>query len=48
MAHPANHLEIEHHLIHALDEELIFVGFLQGAPGNISEKRGGELGRKRN
>jgi quercetin dioxygenase-like cupin family protein len=38
----------ENHTIRALDEELIFVGFLHGASSNSSEKRGGKLGRKRN
>ncbi len=36
----------ENHAIRALDEELVFVGFLRGAPGNVSEKKGGRLGRK--
>lgn len=36
----------ENHVIRALNEELVFVGFLQGAPSNVSEKRGGKLGRK--
>ena len=38
----------ENHAIRALDEELVFVGFLHGAPSNISEKVGGKLGRKAN
>lgn len=37
----------EKHTIRALKEELVFVGFLGGAPSNRSEKRGGKLGRKR-
>jgi len=37
----------ENHTIRALDEELILVGFLHGAPSNLSNKRGGKLGRKR-
>jgi quercetin dioxygenase-like cupin family protein len=37
----------ENHVIRALDEELVFVGFLGGAPSNVSEKVGGKLGRKR-
>ncbi len=37
----------ENHVIRALDEELVFVGFLHGAPSNVSEKVGGKLGRKR-
>ena len=36
----------ENHTIRALDEELIFIGFLHGAPSNRSDKRGGKLGRK--
>jgi quercetin dioxygenase-like cupin family protein len=36
----------ENHSIRALDEELVFVGFLHGAPSNVSEKKGGRLGRK--
>ena len=38
----------ENHAIRALDEELVFVTFLHGAPGNASEKKGGKLGRKKN
>lgn len=34
-------------MIRTLDEELVFVGFLHGASNNISEKKGGTLGRKR-
>ncbi|MDE3090141.1 MAG: cupin domain-containing protein [Chloroflexota bacterium] len=37
----------ENHVIRALDEELVFVGFLHGASSNVSEKKGGKLGRKR-
>jgi quercetin dioxygenase-like cupin family protein len=36
----------ENHTIRALDEDLIFVGFLRGAPGNVSERLGGLLGRQ--
>lgn len=36
----------ENHVIRALDEELVFVGFLHGAPGNDSDKVGGEIGRR--
>lgn len=36
----------ENHVIRALDEELVFVGFLHGAPGNHSDKVGGEIGRR--
>ena len=35
----------ENHAIEALDEDLIFVGFLQGAPGARTEITGGEIGR---
>jgi quercetin dioxygenase-like cupin family protein len=35
----------ENHSIRALDEELVFVGFLHGAPSNVSEKVGGMIGR---
>ncbi len=34
----------ENHSIRALDEKLIFVGFLHGAPSNASEKVGGMIG----
>jgi quercetin dioxygenase-like cupin family protein len=37
----------ENHTIRALNEELVFVGFLRGAAGNVSEKKGGRLGRKK-
>lgn len=36
----------EPHRIRAGDEPLVFVGFLHGAPGNLSDKVGGELGRE--
>jgi quercetin dioxygenase-like cupin family protein len=36
----------EVHSVRALDEELIFVGFLHGAPGVRTGKTGGELGRQ--
>ncbi len=36
----------ENHSIRALDQELVFVGFLRGAPSNVSEKKGGMLSRK--
>lgn len=35
----------EIHAVRALEEELVFVGFLQGAPHVRDEKVGGELGR---
>lgn len=35
----------ERHYIRAGDERLVFVGFLHGAPGNVSDKVGGEIGR---
>ena len=34
----------EEHLVRAAEEELVFVGFLHGAPSNTSEKIGGEIG----
>jgi quercetin dioxygenase-like cupin family protein len=37
----------ENHAIRALNEELVFVTFLHGAPSNVSEKKGGKLGRKK-
>ncbi len=44
----ANNLVIfepgEKHSIRALDENLVFVGFLEGVPSNTSEKIGGMLG----
>ena len=35
----------ENHAVEALDEELVFVGFLQGIPGTRPERTGGEIGR---
>ncbi|MCC7165255.1 MAG: hypothetical protein IT331_22335 [Anaerolineae bacterium] len=35
----------ELHGVRAGDERLVFVGFLHGAPGNVSSKVGGEIGR---
>lgn len=35
----------EQHEVKALDEELVFVGFLQGVPGMRPYRIGGELGR---
>ncbi len=35
----------EKHSIRALDRNLVFVGFLEGAPSNTSEKVGGMMGR---
>lgn len=35
----------ENHSIRALDEDLVFVGFLHGAPSNISKRVGGVIGR---
>lgn len=37
----------ENHTIRALDEELIVATILHGAPSNVTEKRGGKLGQKR-
>lgn len=37
----------ENHTIRALDQELVFAGFLHGAPSNVSEKKGGMISRKR-
>ncbi|HKZ87426.1 MAG TPA: hypothetical protein VJ793_27690 [Anaerolineae bacterium] len=37
----------EKHTVRAADEELVFVGFLHGAPGARTGKRGGELERRR-
>ncbi len=34
----------ENHSIRALDENLVFIGFLHGAPSNVSEKVGGLIG----
>jgi quercetin dioxygenase-like cupin family protein len=36
----------ENHTIRALDQELVFVGFLHGTPSNVSEKKGGMIARK--
>ncbi|OQA40843.1 MAG: hypothetical protein BWY52_02763 [Chloroflexi bacterium ADurb.Bin325] len=36
----------ELHSVHALDEDLVFVGFLHGAPDVRAGKVGGELGRE--
>jgi quercetin dioxygenase-like cupin family protein len=38
----------ENHSIRALDQELVFVGFLHGAPSNITQKVGGIIGRGTN
>lgn len=38
----------ENHTVRALDEELVFVGFLRGAPSNVSEKIGGLIGSAHN
>jgi quercetin dioxygenase-like cupin family protein len=38
--------EGENHTVRALDEELIFVGFLHGAPSNLSPRVGGLLGHE--
>ncbi len=35
----------EKHNVRAEDEELVFIGFLHGAPGNASHKTGGDIGR---
>jgi quercetin dioxygenase-like cupin family protein len=35
----------ENHLIRALDENLVFVGFLQGIPTTRPDRVGGEIGR---
>ena len=35
----------EPHHIRSEQEKLVFVGFLRGAPSNVSEKVGGEIGR---
>ncbi|HET7091067.1 MAG TPA: cupin domain-containing protein [Anaerolineae bacterium] len=37
----------ENHVIRALDEELVFVGFLQGVPGMRPGKVGGKMARQR-
>lgn len=36
----------EPHSVRALDEELVFVGFLRGVEGMRAERTGGELGRQ--
>ncbi len=36
----------EKHAIRAEDKELVFCGFLGGAPSNVSQKRGGQLARQ--
>ena len=38
----------EDHNIRALDQQLVFVEFLHGAPGNVSDRVGGEIGRREN
>ncbi len=38
----------EDHTIRALDGELVFIGFLHGAPSNVSDRVGGEIGRRQN
>lgn len=35
----------ENHRVRAENERLVFVGFLHDAPGNVSDKVGGEIGR---
>jgi quercetin dioxygenase-like cupin family protein len=35
----------ENHAIRALDQELVFVTFLHGAPSNVSQKKGGVISR---
>ena len=37
----------ESHMIRAVNEELVFVGFLRGVPGTREKKVGGEMARKR-
>ncbi len=37
----------ERHEVRAENEELVFLGFLHGAPGNVSERTGGEIGHGR-
>jgi len=36
----------ENHALHALDENLVFIGFLQGVPTTRPDKEGGKLGRE--
>lgn len=38
----------ENHVIRAINEELVFVGFLHGVPGMPSDKVGGTLARHHN
>lgn len=38
----------ENHMIRAVDGELVFIGFLHGAPSNVSDRVGGEIGRRKN
>ncbi|MGB8644802.1 MAG: cupin domain-containing protein [Anaerolineae bacterium] len=38
----------ENHMIRAVDGELVFIGFLHGAPSNVSDRVGGEIGRRQN
>ena len=38
----------EDHMIRALDEQLVFVEFLHGAPSNVSDRVGGEMSRQHN
>lgn len=38
----------EDHAIRTLDEKLVFVGFLHGAPSNVTEKVGGAIGHHAN
>jgi quercetin dioxygenase-like cupin family protein len=38
----------ENHVIRAVEDELVLVGFLHGAPGNVSDKIVGEIGRREN
>lgn len=34
----------ETHIVRALDEELVFIGFMRGEPSNVSMRTGGKLG----
>lgn len=36
----------ENHSIRALDEELVFIGFLHGVPGTRPDRVGGTMGRR--
>ncbi len=38
----------ENHSIRALNENLVFVGFLHGAPSNVSDKVGGRISHQPN